>query len=42
MTSLWYWYAIGFPFFYFYTRWVFKCYGRNAGTASPALDPTDL
>ena len=42
MTSLWYWYAIGFPFFYFYTRRVFKCYGRTAGTASPALDPTDL
>ena len=42
MASLWYWYAIGFPFFYFYTRRVFKCYGRTAGTASPALDPTDL
>jgi len=25
-TRLWFWYAIGFPFFYGYSKWVFKKY----------------
>jgi hypothetical protein len=29
-TRIWYWYAIGFPFFYYYARWVFKHYRKTS------------
>jgi hypothetical protein len=34
-TRLWYIYAIGFPFFYFYTRRVFNCYHKAASDEAP-------
>ncbi len=40
-TSLWYWYAIGFPFFYYYARWVFKSYNRTASDAENILKELD-
>jgi hypothetical protein len=36
-TRLWIWYAIGFPFFYSFARWVFKSYKKTAGDAENIL-----
>jgi hypothetical protein len=36
-TGLWYWYAIGFPFFYYFARWVFKSYNKTASDAENIL-----
>jgi hypothetical protein len=40
-TSVWYWYAIGFPFFYYFARWVFKSYNRTASDAENILKELD-
>jgi hypothetical protein len=34
---LWYWFAIAFPFFYYFSRWVFRCYSRTAAAAGNIL-----
>jgi hypothetical protein len=36
-TWLWMWYALSFPFFYFFTRWVFKYYMRSVKDAENIL-----
>src|SRR5258705_13107893 len=40
-TSLWYWYAIGFPFFYFFASWVFKRYRKTVSLAENILKELD-
>jgi hypothetical protein len=37
-TRLWYWYAIGFPFFFYYARWVFKHYRKTSSDAKQILN----
>jgi hypothetical protein len=41
-TSLWYWYAIGFPFFYFFANWVFKSYRKTVSQAESILKELDV
>ena len=36
-TSLWYYYAIMFPFFYWFATWVFKSYNKTAAGAENIL-----
>ncbi len=36
-TRLWLWYAIGFPFYYFFARWVFKKYVKITTDAGNIL-----
>ena len=36
-TKLWYWYAIGFPFYYWFATWVFKYYNKTASDAENIL-----
>ena len=36
-TSLWIWYAIGFPFFYWFAKWVFKSYIKSTADAENIL-----
>src|SRR6266404_2729043 len=36
-TSLWLWYAIGFPFFYLFAKWVFKSYKKSIINAENIL-----
>ena len=36
-TSLWIWYSIGFPFFYWFARWVFKSYIKSTTDAENIL-----
>ncbi len=36
-TRLWLWYAVGFPFYYFFARWVKKCYIKSASAAENIL-----
>jgi hypothetical protein len=36
-TRLWLWYATGFPFFYFFSRWIFKKYIKTAKDAENML-----
>ena len=36
-TRLWMWYAIGFPFFYWFAKWVFKSYIKSTADAENIL-----
>ena len=36
-TKLWIWYAIGFPFFYLFAKWVFKSYNKLTADAENIL-----
>jgi hypothetical protein len=36
-TRLWYWYVIGFPFFYAFSKWVFKSYIKTTAEAENIL-----
>lgn len=36
-ARLWIWYAVGFPFFYIFCRWVFKSYIKIMGDAQNVL-----
>jgi hypothetical protein len=42
VTRLWYWYAIGFPFFYYYANWVFKSYRKTVSDAEYILKELDV
>ncbi len=41
VTRLWYWYAIAFPFFYYFAGWVFKSYRKIASDAENILKELD-
>jgi len=41
-TSLWYWYAIGFPFFYYFASWVSKSYRKTISDAENILKELDV
>lgn len=36
-TRLWYWYVIGFPFFYYFSAWVFRSYVNTTNDAECIL-----
>ncbi|MDB5136406.1 MAG: hypothetical protein JWP37_3009 [Mucilaginibacter sp.] len=40
-TRIWYWYAIGFPFFYWFAKWVFKSYDKSTTDAENILKELD-
>jgi hypothetical protein len=40
-TRIWYWYAIGFPFFYWFAKWVFKSYNKSTVDAENILKELD-
>jgi hypothetical protein len=41
-TQVWYLYAIGFPFFYYFARWVFKSYNKITADAENILKELEV
>ena len=42
VASVWYWYAIAFPFFYWFAKWVFKSYIKMLAGAENILKELEV